>query len=406
MYIFILVIMSDILIVKEDGEMSVDIYIDAFVADEEYMQNAKNLLNEINSFKSATFQTPELMRIYCSFPTLGWNIKILHANYNYLSNMLVKRKGKSKEDLKTIFSNPYFPIDYVPLRYINCVGHNKQLTIEYILKHVNDNLNWNHVSQNSTIKLEDIEQHFYLPWRLEYLSRNKNMTFKFVSEHLERRYFIDETKFIAVKPDNSISFLFNLIDKWDWVKLAANPGITSEDIINNPTFPWDHWYFTLNPNCFDYIKQHPEINWDYSDLDFNEKLTIEYVLEHPERKWDWRYVSANPGIGLPDIINHPELPWNWKWISRNPNMNIQFILANKGKKWNWVELSANSGITMHDVEANPKLAWSWTGLSRNPNLTCEFMLKHPNAKWNAHLIEQNKFQYDERLNCKREICYI
>jgi hypothetical protein len=90
------------------------------------------------------------------------------------------------------------------------------------------------------------------------------------------------------------------------------------------------------------------------------------------------------------ILDHPEMDWNWDIICLSPNITWELIQAHPDKPWNWSILSSHKNITLDIIKANPEKDWNWHGFSvENPNLTWEDVRKEPNIDpecvFNYHL---------------------
>ena len=70
--------------------------------------------------------------------------------------------------------------------------------------------------------------------------------------------------------------------EWDWFLVSANPGITMQDIMKHPQYPWVWNQVIRNPN-----------------YDFNGASAF------PGNQCSWEVMSFNPNLTIQDIINHP-----------------------------------------------------------------------------------------------------
>ena len=130
----------------------------------------------------------------------------------------------------------------------------------------------------------------------------------------------------------------------DWWSVSRNPGITMQDIIDNPQCFWEFFAVSENPN-----------------------LTVDILSMYAPIRFKWYSVTSNPGITMQDIMDHPEYPWDPYAICENPNLSIQMILDTPVERWNgrWDVISCNPGITIVDVLLHPELNWNWNYVLAN-----------------------------------------
>jgi|SaaInlStandDraft_5_1057022.scaffolds.fasta_scaffold457290_1 hypothetical protein len=71
----------------------------------------------------------------------------------------------------------------------------------------------------------------------------------------------------------------------------------------------------------------------YKDLETEWSLRwFQFIKDHPDKDWDWRMVSCNPNITMEIIQDNPDKPWRWYWkeLSTNPNTHgTQYIPLHK-----------------------------------------------------------------------------
>jgi hypothetical protein len=218
-------------------------------------------------------------------------------------------------------SNANIDIDYMLDKGLD-VSFNPNIDINFAMKNKKA-LDWDFVSMNESITIDDIINYPDLPWKPWYISSNPNVTIEFIFRWLK---------------DNSISSL-------NWNSLSET--IPVSDIFANPNLPWQMDFLSIN-----------------------ETITLEDVLCHPEIKWDWNRISENKGITIKDIENNPDLPWNWYYISKNPNINIDFYLDHKDQNWSIPHLIASPGISISDVKTY-FTTYSVEYMFKNPNIVID-----------------------------------
>ena len=127
------------------------------------------------------------------------------------------------------------------------VCKNPNIDIEFILCHQDKNLNWQYLSQNPGINLDNIEQNINLPWDWEFISLNPNITINFILKYVEKN--------------------------WDWHYLTYNPNITMDIIEQNINLPWDWNILAINPNInLEFILNHMDKVNKNSNLSFKRKI--------------------------------------------------------------------------------------------------------------------------------------
>jgi hypothetical protein len=71
------------------------------------------------------------------------------------------------------------------------------------------------------------------------------------------------------------------------------------------------------------------------------------------------------------ILDHPDINWDWYAISRNPNLNWDVVQNNPNKPWNYSNLSCN---TM-DVARNNYIRKKFQEWFKKSELKSELMAK-------------------------------
>ena len=140
--------------------------------------------------------------------------------------------------------------------------------------------NWNELSKNPNISIQDVINHPELRWNWEYVSINPNITIQTVIDHPELR--------------------------WSLRALPWNPSISFQDLVKSGF-----------PLAIFEISWHPELTW-------------QNVLDNkPDRwwYWDWTQLSKNPNITLKNVMDHPHFDWNWAEVSKK--VDGVFVKYNK-----------------------------------------------------------------------------
>jgi hypothetical protein len=203
-------------------------------------------------------------------------------------NIYVKNRNNTKRKIQTRigFIYPY-----------EC---DEPLTLHHVLKnHHNLDFYWPYVSYKVHFRFEELlqVQELDLPWNWDYLSMNESIKIEDVIRH-------------PTLP-------------WNWESLSCNKNMTFYTLKEYPELPWDLNAFSFNESItLQGLLEHPEY-WDRSMIWVNvsKKVNIKDVLRHPRLPWNFWVISQyNPHISLGDVLNHPELPWWWCGLSTNPSI--------------------------------------------------------------------------------------
>jgi hypothetical protein len=178
-----------------------------------------------------------------------------------------------------------------------------------------ESLHFGYLSRNSYIFLKDIENIPEFLEYTEYLSRNKNITWEFVKKHLD-------------KPWNWVSISQNSNITWEIIKntriLPRNvcAGPCDRSVTDN-TSPWATIGVSSNPNItWDIVIANPEFPWEIESLSYNPNITWKNVrddnLLHGKRDWNYSFVSFNTkDLTWKDVIDNPDFPWDFSGLSSN-----------------------------------------------------------------------------------------
>jgi hypothetical protein len=250
--------------------------------------------------------------------------------------------------------------------------------------------NWDHLSENRNITLNDIIQNSDLPWNYQYISQNPNLTLDFIIEHQEEdwnwQYLSEYMKIQDIEQNlespNPLS--------WKWYYISMNYSITLKFIKKYKDQL--NWKMLSKDANFDKYYIDSKLPWDIKTLSRNDTLPLQYVLDYPEEKWNWNNLSINIVATPKEFQENINLPWNFENLSSNTNINMKLVLDNINKDWNFFSLSSNSAIKITDIEKNINLPWDYINISYNDNLTSsniEFIIEHINNGWSWERININ-----------------
>ena len=174
-----------------------------------------------------------------------------------------------------------------------------------------------------------------------YLFANKNFTVPLMKKHIDKieygiNYNNSSINKCSRNPNLNIDLLNEILignydPRWDlnWDDIQRNPGITVQDMFNNPGLPW---------------------NGTWPDNDENPIFNAEWWL--------------NPNVTPNDLIEHGKLEQKyWKMVSINTP--ISYILKNIHYPWDWDQVSSNSSLTVNVIANNPHIPWNYQNISKN-----------------------------------------
>ena len=147
----------------------------------------------------------------------------MNGRWNWF--LISKNSKITMEDIKNNPNMPWcwFGISLNPNLTFHFLFNNNDL-IEKIIKNNNKfkfwkktkyycpYVEWESISENESITMEDIDNNINFPWCWENISCNPNLTIDFILKYLHK--------------------------KWDWHAVTTNERITLKMILDNPSIPW------------------------------------------------------------------------------------------------------------------------------------------------------------------------
>ena len=139
--------------------------------------------------------------------------------------------------------------------------------------------------------------------------------------------------------------------------------LTWDIVLDNPDYPWNYEKMTENPMIPDeVIKANPELPWSRSSIMKFRKMANELVIEQDSMFYGNLNADINKLANLGDprktcnplitpefVKQHPEIEWDYKWLSRNPSLTIEFVLENRQHfDGVWGAISATLGSEIRD----------------------------------------------------------
>lgn len=307
------------------------------------------------------------------YPHKSWNMTYLSSNPRVTLNCIRSLCHLHWDYKKILLNNPNVTLDFA-LEYE-----------EYCDREV-----WNHLSKNPNIATI---KNFHSVGKFLYsgFSSNPNITFKFITDTRKRKKYV----------------LF------DMYEISKNPGITLKDIEDNPTFRWDWYGVSLNPN-----------------------LTQDFVEKNVERLC-WKNISCNKSIATPEYILKTlnQLPWDrssiqhiidqnittqhimdaenttlskegYIWLSYKKNsVTREFFETYQDKTFRWDEVLGNCKEPLKVLKFVPKrikenktlMEFILRNISRNSNITIEDIEQNSDFAWDWKFISLNTFGAESDL---------
>ena len=121
------------------------------------------------------------------------------------------------------------------------------------------------------------------------LSNNENITIEFVLQHLDLKW-----AWYYLSCNESISFngIINSLDlPWNWNKISCKKSITLDIIEPNLTLPWKWNYMSRNENItISFIEKYIDKDWNWESLSFCKYLTMQFIRKYINKKqWLYKY---------------------------------------------------------------------------------------------------------------------
>ena len=326
-----------------------------------------------------------LERIILKYPNLDWQYFGYHPqiSYQFIKDHFNILKGYERNpNVKLNHLADPLPWDYGKLSF------NPNMTIDFVKQNLSKSWDWEGLSM--LLPINDILQNLNMPWKFDYVSKNKSVTHNDIMEHPDLPWnfgFLSEhidVNFVYANPDlpwdfKALSHRMNLNfiqenpnKNWSWVNIISrHPDLTLEIILKElgDTNNWRSTWF-MNPNItFKDVIENPNLNVHMKSL--YEKFTSEILNNMPAFIIDYKLASLY--ATLEDIQKRPDRFWDYENLSFNPNITIDFVKQNLLKNWNWNALTTN--ININDILANPSMPWKLHLLAKNPSVTLDHIIK-------------------------------
>jgi hypothetical protein len=117
---------------------------------------------------------------------------------------------------------------------------------------------------------------------------------------------------------------------WDWCGLSRNPNLTFSIIKEHIDYPWN-WYYISSHNdiTWDIVINNPQYPWSIFNFSDNKNLTWEIVINNRSLQWNWLSVISRFSCGKHDglmdfgiIVTKKGIYIDESLVDLVPNLNI------------------------------------------------------------------------------------
>jgi hypothetical protein len=274
----------------------------------------------------------------------------------------------------------------------NSLSQNSSITISNVLDFPNAPWNYSELSDNPSILFDDVARHPNKPWCWDRISKRRIM-FQTVKDHIDRPW---NFKNLSTNCKLTMKDILDHREKqWCWealsIRVSTDDGITLDDVTRYPDLPWNYGWISMNPHIkMEHVLMLRNKPWGFSVLSIT--IPFQEILQNSELPWVWRFVSYNKTLDFQYVFDHPENQWNWTFLSENPALTIQDVVSNTKQPWDWNAMSKNPSITVQDILDHPKLPWNWEYVVLNPSISLKQILDHhPDMKQKWQYISSTTF---------------
>lgn len=295
------------------------------------------------------------------------------------------------------------------LNYPQCINHLWVL----IVLHPQGAWDWNEISANPNITPVMVREHFYLPWNWDHICRNPNFTWTDITDWR----WSDYLRYLTL-PSHALSGWIQKWTDYLWILTSAyqkrgysgeylslNPNITWDFVLEHPEIRWYYPWLTANRNITPaIIKAYPQHDWSFYYYGANANLDWDHVcekLDHhyfPENKMD--LLSRNSCVTWDMICSRPEWHWSFADVVLNRNVTPEVITVSPELQKYRARHVANSNFSLDYIIAAQAEGQKFDGfyLSLNRNLTWRYIYENKSTVvFNWHALSMNLFTSSDLL---------
>ena len=289
---------------------------------------------------------------------------------------IVRAHPDKKWSYSELAKNPsisYTDFLSLPKRSYKHFSENPNLTLDIIKANLDKKWDWGMIAMEGNITFQDIVNNPTLPWEITSFSSNPHITFQDIINNPQLEW---NSYHVSRNPNITIDIvLSNLNYDWNWDMLSGNESISFRDILDNLQLRWNMKYILQKPGLtIEYAKKYIRKYKNISSTELfyisrNPGITFQDILDNPQIKWRWQGVALNPNVTFGDLLTNRDKCVNdlgnvfGDYVSDSPNITMDIVLANPDIEWNWLYLSRNPKITWTNVLNNINLPWDWKELS-------------------------------------------
>jgi hypothetical protein len=264
----------------------------------------------------------------------------------------------------------------VEVRYFYLSKH-EIITWEYVLSHPNVPWDWRGVTQNPSVTWEIIQKYPKCPWDFDCISENPNITWEIVQNNPDYNW---DFRVLTSNHNFSLKFILEHPDiPWNYSEVSKKPGVNQELLLEYIDLDWN-WYYILNNititwDYYQLFRKHGvikecnlvNVHWLISK---NPGITWEDINNNPDYPWNTYFVLRNPNINQEHI----------DMLLKNRKLaapRFQAFNPDTSPYWTHNRYMLNTDkISWEVVKKNPKIVSPRFYISRCPNLVWD-MLEDP-----------------------------
>ena len=350
-----------------------------------------------------------------------WDYEFLSENRNiYMEDIENDKLNNNLEPFQktSISNNQNVNIEFI-LKYPNTIeDYKNEDDYKYHGSIYSNGLFWDWESLSNKLGFPVVRKYPNLPWNYRLIDASTINDWEYVFENPIYHYVENICKYIPLK---YILHFLQICPSYDVKMLSENSNLSVQFIKQNPEIKWD--FIILSKNLpLSEIQKDLSLPWNYESLSENETLTTEFILQHLDQDWkddlleddqniDLRRLEMTERFKFPNALRllldnsirsdsdnklEFKIDTDFKKLSYDKNLKIDQVLANKNKDWNLYLLSANPAFSLQDIikGINNGFDWDFQGLSANPNITFDFVYQYRSKKWDYTTLSCNKFDYE------------
>jgi hypothetical protein len=306
--------------------------------------------------------------------------------------------------------------------YSSKISERKDLTIEFIKKHINEKWDWDELSIHNIITPHVVLNNPDMLFEIETLYENKNFTY----DDFCNLYGEDNVKhdYLIINPNITWDIIEHIVDKygpqkWKFIYDCPKHLLLDYHMIKKYIPDFDNKFYEFHNNYKEKIRKekllinkikilNPVNDWNlminmiiknnimfYKPDEFlciNANINEKLILDNPdiEIKLNWFGLTKNKNIPLNFIYKNIDKNIDFNFISDNEFLDIDFVLAHLDKPWNWFLISKNKNFVWNKIKQTHNfIPWDPKGVSLNSNITPSIVINNLDYNWNIGCLANN-----------------